>query len=90
MALPNRIRPSYVVDSMVNSSSLNCSLNSTSPLEFDLILLMLNRLPFSSVNMSVKSQSRRGEILAILINSWLSANELGLTPATSLSTNGSS
>ena len=53
----------------VSGWSLNCSANSISPLELDLMALIPNLFAFASEFMSSNSHFRRGVILSTLITS---------------------
>ena len=63
------MRPVYSVVLTVSPSSLNSNLNSMSPLELDLIDRILNRLPFSSDDMSVNSHFSLGVMFETLMTS---------------------
>ena len=68
--------------------SLNCNLNSISPLELAFMLFILNRPLSSSTDRFMKSISNLGVIFVILINSLLSTLPPALTFFTVLRING--
>ena len=90
VALPSLMSPTYSVVSVVSPLSLNSSLNSRLPLELAFFDFMLNLVPFSSDDISVKSQSSLGVMLETWMISWLLAKEPFLIPLTGIRTYGSS
>ena len=80
----------YFVFSVLMLKSLNCNLNSISPLELALILFILNRPLSSSTDRFMKSISNLGVIFVILINSLLSTLPPALTFLIVFRINGSS